>query len=74
MADLEPNPVAAVPRYWPHVPFTKEQMSVLLDSGDTGRQTCEVKRASVGRPLSPRVMRGCPISWPSWPSWPSLPC
>src|SRR5262249_39852771 len=25
----------------------------------------EVKRASVGRPFSPRVLRGCPISWPS---------
>jgi hypothetical protein len=36
MADLEPNPVAAVPRYWPHLPFTKEPMCVLLDSGDTG--------------------------------------
>jgi hypothetical protein len=36
MADLEPNPVAAEPSYRPHLPFTKEPMCVLLDSGDTG--------------------------------------
>ena len=41
---------------------------------DTHSLIGEVKRASIGRPLSPRVLRGCPISWPSWPSLPSLPC